>query len=124
MIIIIIMATVKKKLPKALRQQTWLKYIGPVFNSKCLINWCQNNINPFNFEVGHNIPSSKGGTNNINNLRPICSQCNKSMGNQFTIDEFIKLGGDKCVNSIQPINKIKTIVNIICYCFTKKHIEK
>jgi len=114
---------VRKKLPKALRQQTWLKYIGNNFETKCLIEWCQNKINPFNFEVGHNIPSSKGGSDDINNLRPICSQCNKSMGNQFTIDEFIKLGcnenGGGSGSIINSTNKTHTIVKMIFYCFFK-----
>jgi hypothetical protein len=48
-------------------------------------------VTPFTFEVGHNVPRSKGGTDNLDNLRPICSSCNKSMGNQYTIDEFSDL---------------------------------
>ena len=48
-------------------------------------------ITPFNFEVGHNIPESKGGATDINNLRPICSKCNRSMGDDYTIDEFSAL---------------------------------
>ena len=42
----------------------------------------------FEFEVGHNIPESKGGTLDLDNLRPICHQCNIGMGNQYTIDEW------------------------------------
>ena len=42
-------------------------------------------ITPFTFEVGHNIPESKGGTLSI------CSRCNKSMGDSYTIDEFSKI---------------------------------
>jgi len=56
-----------------------------------MVIWCENILTPFTFEVGHNIPESKGGTTNIDNLRPICSKCNKSMGSQYSIDEFSKL---------------------------------
>ena len=71
----------KKNIPKALRQQVWLKYNGKCFENKCNIIWCKNNIDVFNFHVGHNIPESKGGKMYIENLRPICSFCNQSMGN-------------------------------------------
>ena len=70
----------KKKTPEAIRQQVWLLHIGKKFESKCLIKWCSNNINVFNYHTGHNIPRSKGGTNDIDNLLPICSNCNLSMG--------------------------------------------
>ena len=85
----------KTKLPKALREQVWLKFIGKKFDSKCYIPWCRNKITVFDFHVAHNIPESKGGVTEINNLRPICARCNLSMGNVYTIDEWIKLGNEK-----------------------------
>jgi 5-methylcytosine-specific restriction endonuclease McrA len=79
----------KKSIPGALREQVWLLYCGDKnFKHKCLVTWCENTMNPFSFEVGHNIPESKGGTLDINNLRPICPKCNRSMGDSYTIDEF------------------------------------
>ena len=63
-------------IPKALRQQVWIQYNGMKFNYKCNIKWCKNTINVFNFHVGHNIPRSKGGSLEIDNLLPICSNCN------------------------------------------------
>ena len=82
----------KKKIPSALREQVWLLNCGDKhFKSKCKVEWCETIITPFNFEVGHNIPESKGGTLDIDNLRPICSKCNKSMGSNYTIDEFSEL---------------------------------
>lgn len=82
---------ISKRIPKALREQVWLKYSGTSFVATCYVAWCSNKITPFVFEVGHNIPSSKGGRTSIDNLRPICSSCNKSMGNRYTIDEFSRL---------------------------------
>ena len=78
----------KKKIPGALRREVWIKYNGPCFNAKCKVSWCHNEINPFSFECGHNIPESKGGATNVDNLLPICASCNKSMGNRYTITEF------------------------------------
>lgn len=45
-------------------------------------------MTPFTFEVGHNVPESKGGSSDLDNLKPLCPSCNKSMGNTYTIDEF------------------------------------
>jgi len=82
----------KDRIPGALREQVWLLWCGDKnFKHKCLVTWCENIMTPFNFEVGHNIPESKGGTTNINNLRPICSKCNRSMSDNYTIDEFSKI---------------------------------
>ena len=78
----------KAKIPAALRQQVWLVYVGKRFENKCTVKWCTNLVNPFTFEVGHNVPESKGGTLDINNLRPLCSSCNRSMSDDYTIDEF------------------------------------
>lgn len=77
---------ISKILPKAIREQLWIKTFGKKFESKCSINWCKNQINVFDHEIGHNIPKSKGGSNCISNLVPICSRCNRSMSNNFTID--------------------------------------
>jgi 5-methylcytosine-specific restriction endonuclease McrA len=79
----------KASIPGALREQVWLLYCGDRnFKHKCLVTWCENMMTPFAFEVGHNIPESKGGTLDISNLRPICAKCNRSMGDSYTIDEF------------------------------------
>jgi len=81
----------KKNIPKAIREQVWLKCMGKKYENKCYINWCQNIISVFDFHVGHDIPESKGGSLNLNNLKPICSRCNQSMGNKFTIKEWNNL---------------------------------
>jgi hypothetical protein len=70
----------KKAIPAALRKQVWNHYIGaPVGETKCPV--CRNNtIDKLGFEAGHVVPESTGGTTTLNNLRPICGECNKSMG--------------------------------------------
>ena len=83
---------IKIKIPKALREQVWVHYIGKKYESKCYIHWCSNTINVFDYQVGHNIPESKGGSILLENLRPLCSRCNLSMGNTYTIDEWQELG--------------------------------
>ncbi len=82
----------KKKIPLALKEQVWLINFGDKhFKNKCYVNWCENIVTPFTFEAGHNIPESKGGTTDIDNLRPICAKCNRSMGDDYSIDEFSEL---------------------------------
>lgn len=82
---------IKKVIPKSLKNSVWETYIGKEYQAKCAVEWCTAVITPFTFEVGHNIPESKGGSTTLDNLRPICSQCNKSMGNRYTIEQFSKL---------------------------------
>jgi hypothetical protein len=82
----------KKKIPLALKEQVWLIHFGDKsFKHKCYVKWCENIVTPFSFEVGHNIPESKGGTIDIDNLRPICAKCNRSMSDDYSIDEFSDL---------------------------------
>ena len=71
---------INTKLPAAIRNQTWDKWVGSkIAETKCLC--CEHNtIAMRNFEAGHVIASSKGGSDAVDNLRPICKQCNGSMG--------------------------------------------
>jgi len=81
----------KVPINKALREQVWLHHNGKRFAAKCFVRWCKNRVTVFNFQVGHNIPESKGGSTDITNLRPICCRCNLSMGSQYSIDEWNQL---------------------------------
>lgn len=85
------MAYRKKTIPKSLKTAVWLTYVGKQFEIKCHVAWCKTLITPFTFETGHNVPESKGGMTSVENLRPICGQCNKSMGNRYTIDDFSRI---------------------------------
>ncbi len=78
----------KKKITGALREAVWIKTMGRVFEGKCPVTWCPNTITVFDFQSGHNIPESKGGSTTLPNLIAICARCNFSMGNQYTIDEW------------------------------------
>ena len=71
--------TRKQNIPKAVREQCWLTTVGKKYECKCYIPWCNNTMTVFDFHVGHDIPESKGGTLDIQNLKAICSRCNQSM---------------------------------------------
>ena len=74
------------RVPKAVKDATWKKYMGYKTEGKC---YCcrMETISVFNFEIGHNKAKAKGGSNDIENLRPICKGCNTSMGTQ-SIESF------------------------------------
>jgi hypothetical protein len=93
----------KDKIPKALREQVWLTHVGKKYDSKCNISWCKNIITVFDFQSGHNVPESKGGVTELFNLRPICSRCNSSMNDNYTIDEWAKLS--------KPLSKWKLFLD-------------
>ena len=93
---------VKANIPRALREQVWLQNVGTHFEHKCLVDWCQNTMNAFDFHVGHNIPESQGGATNIKNLKPICARCNLSMGSQYSIEQWSKMGEGKLTKNIVP----------------------
>jgi 5-methylcytosine-specific restriction endonuclease McrA len=92
------MKYIKRVIPKALREQVWLKFVGKRYETKCHVRWCKNSMDVFNFHVGHNIPESREGPTTLENLRPICARCNLSMGDSYTIDEWQLLGKVNCFN--------------------------
>ena len=110
----------KQTIPVAFREQIWLRQFGKVFEGKCPTTWCQNTINVYDFQSGHNIPESKGGPTTPENLIPLCSRCNLSMGNRYTIDEWNKLGKAPPLSSIAPevypVNAKANCISKFC-CF-------
>ena len=87
----------KAKIPKALREQIWLKHIGAKYYHKCATVWCENRMSVFDFQCGHDIPESKGGETTIQNLVPICARCNLSMSNTYTFKEWNQLSKPKTI---------------------------
>lgn len=71
----------RKSIPKSLKNKVWDKYIGKKKGEgQCYC--CAKTIDSKDFECGHVLAVCKGGTNTLENLRPICGCCNKSMGSQ------------------------------------------
>ncbi len=87
---VLIKANKKKAIPKALKRAVWDKYVGEdVGKTLCL---CCNHvyIRQIEFHCGHVIAEAKGGETTIENMRPICAQCNLSMGTTNMV-EFKKM---------------------------------
>lgn len=88
------MASKRKSVPKAkreatphcLRVQLWERYFTfDVGRAKCPV--CNmNHILQLAFEAGHIVSVAKGGKTTIDNLVPICRECNRSMGTKNMID--------------------------------------
>lgn len=68
------------QIPKTVRNAVWNNYIGETIGvAKCFAG-CNRHITWQNYECGHIIAQARGGKTELNNLVPICSQCNKSIG--------------------------------------------
>jgi 5-methylcytosine-specific restriction endonuclease McrA len=76
----------KKNISKNIKLLIWNKYIGEdIIKHKCLC--CKKReIKNTDFHCGHVIPESKGGNETLENLRPICPNCNLGMGQTNMID--------------------------------------
>ena len=78
--------TVKRKaIPKPVKMKLWNQHFTED-NAKGTCQVCSNEIKMSDFEAGHIIAVANGGTDNIENLTPLCGQCNKSMGTQSVHD--------------------------------------
>jgi 5-methylcytosine-specific restriction endonuclease McrA len=102
----------KEKRSSKMRNDVWNSYIGKkIGETECLC--CGIQIiekGTSSYHCGHIIPESKGGENTIENLRPICSDCNLSMSDMNML-EFMKVNGYKG-NREYPIYKSDKIEKI------------
>lgn len=96
----------KKSIPKAIKIQVWNKYIGEeIGKHKCLC--CKTrDITQASFHCGHVIAEANGGETTVDNMRPICELCNKSMGTLNMLDFSDCLNNNKKVE-IQKKSKKK-----------------
>ena len=80
----------EESITKAFRQAIWLKYCGENYKYKCLC--CKSNeISVYNFECGHILSKKNGGNISMENIMPICSFCNRSMGSMHMFKYMEKL---------------------------------
>jgi len=84
--------TVSNTIKKAIRQLVWNRFIGATRGTGYC--WCCNStiITAFEFECGHVLARAEGGPDTVDNLRPICGLCNRSMGTENML-EFQKKHG-------------------------------
>jgi 5-methylcytosine-specific restriction endonuclease McrA len=87
MVIIFVPGSSKRTtIPKTVKAEVWKRDFGDEGKGSCYC--CGNTITALgSWEAGHIKASSRGGTDNIDNLKAVCSTCNKSMGT-MDMDEF------------------------------------
>jgi hypothetical protein len=70
----------RKSISKSMREQCWKKFTNQ-FESKCPC--CEIAVISFtNFECGHIISHKNGGKTSLDNLIPLCVQCNRTMSHK------------------------------------------
>jgi hypothetical protein len=70
----------KQAIPKSVRKHVWNHYIGSEKGEAPCYCCHINRIDKAAFEAGHVVPEVRGGASTVENLRPICGECNRSMG--------------------------------------------
>lgn len=78
------------KIKKKLRKEVWMKRNGDTINGNCFC--CNEKIDIHNFECGHITSVYYGGNTTLDNLEPVCRECNREMGvkNLFTYKKEIE----------------------------------
>ncbi len=105
----------RKGIPRRIRDAVWKRYNPPTLIGKCYA--CGEQLSYFDFEIGHNRARTKKGSDKITNLRPICSGCNKAIGNRGTIEAFRKRffgGGEEKIPTevIEKYGKMSVITSV------------
>jgi hypothetical protein len=86
---VVVVRKKKKAIPATIRKLVWNQHIGEAVGcSKCL---CCNvtNITQMSFHCGHIVAEANGGETIVSNLKPICQNCNSSMGTK-DMNDFMK----------------------------------
>lgn len=78
----------KKSIPLTLKRNVWNKHIGESIGKSLCLCCKLTEITQLNFSCGHIISEFNGGELKLNNLKPICSSCNSSMGSK-NMNDFI-----------------------------------
>lgn len=67
---------------------TWENIFGKNYEATCKI--CEKNkmeaLNKETWHMGHIVAFAEGGSDDLDNMRPICVECNKSMGKKHLVE--------------------------------------
>jgi 5-methylcytosine-specific restriction endonuclease McrA len=100
----------RKNIPKTVKKTVWNTFIETddpnKLRGKCFVG-CGTDINIDNFELGHIVAHSNGGGDNVDNLRPICGLCNKSMGTENLLDFKEKYGLNNITDPAYFVEKLE-----------------
>ena len=81
----------KKAIPSTIKKLVWNTNIGEdIGKAKCVC--CKStDITQMSFNCGHVISEHNGGETKVSNLKPICQNCNSSMGTKNMNDFMLTL---------------------------------
>ncbi len=80
----------KKTIPAALKKKVWYTYIGEDQGTGMCFCCRATKIQQLSFHCGHVVSEKNGGGMNLQNMRPICQNCNSSMGTK-NMNEFMAM---------------------------------
>jgi hypothetical protein len=118
--------SIRDKISSKLKSEVWKKEFKTKKLGKCPVLLCNNMLEKKSFHCGHIISCHNNGQNEIENLRPICGDCNTKMSSENwviyekkNIYEKKKQKCYECKQKIKCINNINIInENIYCHkCF-------
>lgn len=109
----------RKSIPKKNKNLSWNEFIGKNKGTDLCLCCSKSEIDKSEFHCGHVISVKNGGNDFVDNLRPICAQCNLSMGSQ-NMNEFMEQYGFS--NDRIKIDKNK--LNELCFGKNKSLLNK
>lgn len=65
----------RKPIPSKVRVDLWRKCFNDEIVGECWVCSCKINYN--DFQAGHMVAVANGGTDSIQNLKPVCGPCNR-----------------------------------------------
>lgn len=68
----------RQRISRTLRNEVWRKRCNDKINGECYC--CSEEISITNFDCGHIVSVKDGGSNDLENLEPVCRSCNLHMG--------------------------------------------
>jgi len=97
----------KRNIPKRVKDLSWEKWIGKDIAIHPCLCCGKNEIRMNSFHCGHVLAEADGGLSVPDNLRPICADCNLSMGRENFNDFKARCGFNKPVPKKKPVVKKK-----------------
>tara|TARA_B100000029_G_scaffold487018_1_gene542030 strand:+ start:268 stop:819 length:552 start_codon:yes stop_codon:yes gene_type:complete len=111
----------RKTIPKSVKDKLWDDTFGSSKGEgECYV--CNTLINSKKFDCGHITSVKNGGSDSIENLKPICSTCNKSMGVE-NLEEFKSKYFQNNETPIQQSNSIYNITPNLCNICNKEKMK-
>lgn len=112
--------TKKKPIPTALKYLVWETYFKMSKAGNCIC--CNCPITDRSCVYGHVLSQKDGGENTLNNLRPICMNCNSSMGSKHMV-QFVKQCGFTLHESLQDLDNGEKELTNVYECRSQKMIQ-